>query len=61
MQARHYAKLVEMMEAFLYQTDGSRDGYVYEQLADDMAYAAKLVYQACERGQAFAKQNEVSK
>lgn len=56
-----YAHLVKAMDKLLEDSDFNnerpQDGYVYEMLAEDMADAAKSVYNACMAGQKFAKDN----
>ena len=55
-----YAHLVKAMDQLLDDTGDergiSKEGWVYENLSQDMADAAKAVYNACMAGQKFAEQ-----
>jgi len=55
MKAMTFAKLVEAIEEVLAEEDDDREGYIYDELAEEMAKAARLVYDACLDGQRFAK------
>lgn len=50
-----YAKLVEAMEEIINLENSARDGVVYESLAGNMADVAEIVYDACLKGQSYAK------
>jgi hypothetical protein len=54
---KDFAKLIEMMDNFIDDDEvtENRDEYVYEELAEEMAKAASLVYDACIDGQRSAK------
>lgn len=58
MKKRHLEALKIRMDNFLEDCDidGGNPGLCYETLADDMAKAAALVYDACMAGQKFAKE-----
>lgn len=44
----------DQMQSFLEETSEQRDQLCYENLAEDMAKAAALVYDSCMAGQKFA-------
>lgn len=52
------AKLINAIDKILEDTSGDRidQGYVYDNLAVDMAAAAGLVYDSCLKGQRFSDQ-----
>lgn len=60
MKPMTFAKLVEAIDKVIELENSNRDGYVYEELASEMATAARLVYDACLDGQQFAKSEEGS-
>jgi hypothetical protein len=57
MKHDHFDELKASMEHFLTECDmtGGNPELCYERLADDMANAAALVYDACMQGQQYAK------
>lgn len=55
MKAATFAVLVEFMEQAIAQEDNDRDGWVYPRLSEDMAIAARAVYDACLRGSEVEK------
>jgi hypothetical protein len=52
-----YSKLVAAMEKIIASENNDRDGYVYEDLAVDMAKASALVYDGCLRSSQFTESN----
>lgn len=58
MKPMTFAKLVEAIDKLIELENDVRDVYVYEELASEMAAAARLVYDACIDGQQFAKEQE---
>jgi hypothetical protein len=54
MKAATFAVLVEKMEEVIEEENEDREGFVYPRLSDDMALAARAVYDACRRGSEFA-------
>lgn len=55
MKARTFANMVEVLGDIIGEEDEDRDGAVYASLAEDMANAARLVYDSCLKGQSYAK------
>lgn len=55
MKSSTFAHLVTAMDAIISRENEDRDGVVYESLGDDMARAAKLVYDAALKAQSYAK------
>jgi len=55
MKDRTFSNLVEVLEGIIGEENEYRDGVVYENLARDMAAAARLVYDSCLKGQSYAK------
>ena len=55
MKIRTFANMVEVLGDIIAEEDEDRNGAVYESLAEDMANAARLVYDACLKGQSYAK------
>jgi hypothetical protein len=55
MNANTFALLVDAMESIINEENEERSQVVYPQLADDMATAARQVYDACLRGQEYAE------
>jgi len=49
-----FAHLVKAMEKIIDEENDVREFMVYDLLAEDMANAAKLVYDACLAGQSYA-------
>jgi hypothetical protein len=47
--------MVEVLGDIIAEEDEDRDGVVYATLAEDMARAARLVYDSCLKGQAYAE------
>lgn len=60
MKARTFANMVEVLTDIIGEEDDDREGVVYESLAEDMAKAAALVYDASLKGQSYA-QDETEK
>jgi hypothetical protein len=56
MKQTHADALRILMDSFLEDcdSDGGNPEWCYEELAEDMAKAAELVYDSCMRGQDFA-------
>lgn len=55
MNPNMFAKLVEAINDVIGNDDDEREGYVYPALSENMADAARLVYNSCLRGQEFAE------
>jgi hypothetical protein len=55
MKPRTFANMVECLEDIIAEENEDRDGTVYQSLAEDMAKAAALVYDACLKGQSYAE------
>lgn len=55
MKPRTFSNMAEVLEDIISEEDEARDGVVYASLAADMAAAVRLVYDACLKGQAYAK------
>lgn len=55
MKARTFANMVEVMNDIIGEENEDRDGIVYETLAEDMASAARLVYDAALKAQSYAE------
>lgn len=55
MKARTFANMVEVLGDIIGEENEDRDGIVFPSLADDMAKAARLVYDSCLKGQQYAK------
>jgi hypothetical protein len=53
MKPRTFANLVECIEDIIGEENDDRSGAVYPSLANDMASAARLVYDSCLKGQAY--------
>lgn len=60
MKARTFANMVEVLNDIIGEENDERDGVVYESLAEDMAKAAALVYDASLKAQSYAE-NETEK
>lgn len=54
MKARTFANMVEVLGDIIGEENDDRDGVVYATLAEDMANAARLVYDSCLKGQSYA-------
>lgn len=55
MKSKMFQQLVDSIDEAILLENGDRKDFVYESLAKDMAGAARLVYDACLKGQSFAK------
>ena len=55
MKPKTFANLVEVIEDVINKENEDRDGVVYQTLSEDMANAARLVYDSCLKGQSYAK------
>lgn len=55
MKLTTYHTLVAAMEKVINEENNDRDGMVYGSLATDMADVAQVVYDACLKGQSYAK------
>jgi hypothetical protein len=47
--------MVEVLEDIIGEENEDRTGVVYQNLARDMATAARLVYDSCLKGQSYAE------
>src|SRR5258708_2106693 len=55
MNNRTFNVLVEAMSSVIDEENNCRDGYVYDDLAKDMAIAARAVYDACLKSSVFTE------
>jgi hypothetical protein len=53
MNAHMFAAMIDAINRVIENDDDERDGYVYPALAQDMAEAARLVYNSCLIGQEY--------
>jgi hypothetical protein len=60
MKANTFALLVEAIESIMNEENEERSQIVYPQLSEDMATAARQVYDACLRGQEYAESASVT-
>jgi hypothetical protein len=56
-----FAALVQAINDVIEGDDDDREGYVYPALGEDMAEAARQVYNACQLGQEFAEREGAGK
>lgn len=55
MKDKTFANMVEVLEDIIGEENENREGLVYPALAQDMATAARLVYDSCLKGQSYAE------
>lgn len=53
MNTNTYGLLLKAMSKIIDEENNFRDGYVYEGLAEDMAKAARLIYDGCLKSSRF--------
>jgi hypothetical protein len=55
MKNQMFQKIVDAIDNAMLLENGDREGVVYDSLAKDMARAARVVYDACLKGQDYDK------